>query len=366
MKVLHINSNYDRTTLHQAMMNELDKLNENQVFVPTYDKACGVLEVGKNVVVSECFRKYDRFFFYYKQKKIIREAERLFSMEQFSLIHGYTLFTDGNVAYELHKKYGIPYVVAVRSTDVKAFFKYRPHLRGRGVKILRNAAAVFFLSAPYRDEVLERFVPQKYREEILKKVHIIPNGIDPYWFTRGQVHKRPRGKELRLVFAGSITQRKNIPTAARSCDELRKRGYDATLTVIGKVLDPAIAQKLSELPYVKMLPPMTKEQLADAYLQQDVFLMPSRRETFGLVYSEAMSQGLPVIYSKGEGFDGQFPEGVVGYGVRCDDVIGIADRIENILEEYEAMSMRCVEKSRVFRWEAFAADYYDIYKEFAE
>ena len=361
MKVLHINSNYDRTTLHQAMMNELDKLCENHVFVPTYDKYCGVIEVGSNVVVSECFKKNDRFLFYYKQRKIISEAERIFPIKQFDLIHAYTLFTDGNVAYELHKRYGIPYVVAVRSTDVKAFFMYRPHLRGRGIKILRNAAAVFFLSVPYRDEVIEHFVPKRYRVDISKKVHIIPNGIDPFWFTRGWEHKRPEGRALRLVFAGSITPRKNIPTAALSCSVLRERGYEANLTVIGKVLDEGIAKELSALPYVKCYPPMRKEELAEAYMQQDIFVMPSRKETFGLVYSEAMSQGLPVIYSKGEGFDGQFPEGIVGYGVESNDAYGIADAIEKILGEYETMSQRCLEKSKVFRWEGFASEYCDIY-----
>ena len=29
--------------------------------------------------------------------------------------------------------------------------------------------------------------------------------------------------------------------------------------------------------------------------------MPSKHETFGLVYAEAMTQGLPVIYTKNEG-----------------------------------------------------------------
>ena len=46
--------------------------------------------------------------------------------------------------------------------------------------------------------------------------------------------------------------------------------------------------------------------------------MPSRYETFGLVYGEAMSQGLPIIYSKGQGVDGYFKEGTVGYGVVSD------------------------------------------------
>lgn len=40
--------------------------------------------------------------------------------------------------------------------------------------------------------------------------------------------------------------------------------------------------------------------------------MPSHKETFGLVYAEAMSQGLPIIYTKNQGFDGQFPDGYVG------------------------------------------------------
>ena len=43
--------------------------------------------------------------------------------------------------------------------------------------------------------------------------------------------------------------------------------------------------------------------------------MTSLGESFGLTYAEAMSQGVPVIYSKGQGFDGQFKEGVVGYHV---------------------------------------------------
>jgi len=47
--------------------------------------------------------------------------------------------------------------------------------------------------------------------------------------------------------------------------------------------------------------------------------MPSITETFGLVYAEALSQGLPVLYTRGQGFDRQFEEGEVGYAVDCFD-----------------------------------------------
>ena len=51
-----------------------------------------------------------------------------------------------------------------------------------------------------------------------------------------------------------------------------------------------------------------KDKLQAVYAQNSIFAMPSLAETFGLVYVEAMSQGLSVLYTKGEGIDGLFEE----------------------------------------------------------
>lgn len=362
MKVLHINANYCGTTLHQAMMDELDGLCDNAVFVPTHDAACGVVKIGDNVSVCQCFRKWDRAVFSYKQRKILRALQTRYDVGNFDLLHAYTLFTDGNVAYKLHKKYGIPYVVAVRSTDI-IFFKYRPHLRGRGMEILRNASAVFFLSATYRDQLIERYVPPKYQAALLKKVHILPNGIDEFWFCNGQSHAAPKKNPLRLIFAGRIDRNKNLTTSAKACELLRQRGYDAQLTAVGPVTDASILEELRGLEYVTFLPKMGKEALAQIYRKQDIFVMPSHFESFGLVYAEAMSQGLPVIYTRGQGFDKQFPEGTVGYAVDSKKPEEIVSAIEAILEDYEPMSARCVENSRVFRWSHFVQEYHQIYRQ---
>jgi glycosyltransferase involved in cell wall biosynthesis len=61
---------------------------------------------------------------------------------------------------------------------------------------------------------------------------------------------------------------------------------------------------------------MPKEKLLNNYRNSDIFIMPSYNETFGLVYIEAMSQGLPIIYTQNEGVDGYFKEGSVGYSVK--------------------------------------------------
>lgn len=152
MKVLHINSNYTLTTLHQSMIESLQENGgiDSRVFMATYDKSLGVISPNENVCVCECFSRWNRLFFDYKQMKIRRAAERSFQVADFDLIHAYTLFTDGNCARKLARKHGIPYVVAVRNMDVNSFLRLMPHLRGRGVQIMRDAYAVFFLSEAYR------------------------------------------------------------------------------------------------------------------------------------------------------------------------------------------------------------------------
>lgn len=89
--------------------------------------------------------------------------------------------------------------------------------------------------------------------------------------------------------------------------------------------------------------------------------MPSKHETFGLVYAEAMSQGLPVIYTRGQGFDGQFEEGEVGYSVQYDSAEEIVDRIKEILNNYKTISNNCVEKVDRFDWDEIARKYIEIY-----
>ena len=362
--VLHINCNYIGTTLHQLMIEHLDALGySNQVFVPTYDKKIAVIEPNNNVCVSECFRKWDRLIFDYKQKKIRKGLEAHITVDDFDLIHAYTLFTDGNCARKLSRKHGMPYVVAVRNTDVNNFFRLMPHLRSRGVQIMRDAAAVFFLSESYRKQVFEKYIPKKYWDEIEKKTHIIPNGIDAFWFENAPApEKMIDGKAIKLVYAGRIDKNKNIPTTQKAMEILRKQGYNVVLSVVGKIQDEREFQIIRKDPFTTYYPAMPKEKLIEIYRDSDIFVMPSFTESFGLVYAEAMSQGLPVVYSKGQGFDNQFPEGTVGYHVAADSPEDVAEGIEKIIHSFDAIRERTVISARKFNWYDISKRYVEIYQ----
>lgn len=368
MRILHINCNYIGTTLHQLMIEKLDTLGvENEVFVPTYDRNTAVIKPNDNVYVSECFSKWNRVLFDLKQYKIIKAVEEHYDITSFDLIHAYTLFTDGNVARKLSEKYGIPYVVAVRNTDVNVFFKKMLYLRKRGERVLLQAKHVFFLSKTYQKTVLERYISKTNIVNVERKSVMIPNGIDNFWFENKFVDKnidrivdRLRKKQLRIIYVGGIDKNKNISTTCRAIDILRAQGWSVSFLIVGKIKDNSVYNAIKD--YVDYYTPRQKEELLELYRQSDIFVMPSYTETFGLVYAEAMSQGLPVIYSRGQGFDGQFCDGLVGYSVDANDSGELARKVLECVDHYCELSGNAERLVSKFDWEKICQEYKTVYK----
>lgn len=368
MKILHINCNYLSTTLHQNMVRRLNLVGvHNNVFVPIHNSSNQVIKPDDYVYVSHCFNKWDRIWFKRKQKKILKSLESTVSeLDEFDCIHAYTLFTDGNCAWLLSRKYNIPYVVAIRNTDVNVFLKYMVHLRRQGVQILLDAKAVFFLSDTYEKLVFEKYIPSRYHNIIKKKSYLIPNGIDDFWHCNifrerdyEAIKERIKQKELKIIFVGRIESNKNIYTTVSAIQMLIDIGWKIDFFIIGAIEDNNYYNKIKK--YVKYIPPQSKESLISYYREADVFVMPSIHETFGLVYAEAMSQGLPVLYTRGQGFDNQFAEGEVGYSVCATKKKDIANKLIKITDNYQKISQMCLEKVKKFRWDFICEKYSQIY-----
>jgi glycosyltransferase involved in cell wall biosynthesis len=65
----------------------------------------------------------------------------------------------------------------------------------------------------------------------------------------------------------------------------------------------------------------------------DLFALPSWDEAFGLVYTEAMAQGTPVVAGKGEGPQDFIEDGVSGYLVPVRDPVALAGIIAQVLDD---------------------------------
>lgn len=369
LEVLHVNCNYMDSWLHQTMIDELNaKGIENKVFVPVYKREGHVVLPKDYVNVAVCFKKWDRILYQYKQSKIYNELRNDYKFEKFSILHAYTAFTDGNVTRRLAKEYGLPYVVAVRNTDVNNFFKYMPHLRSIGVSVLKDAKAVFFLSSKYMEQTIGQYIPKILREEIREKSYIIPNGIDDFWHNNlylpeGNVrHKRIiSDKKIRLIYAGGIDKNKNVLLTVDAIKLLKREGWNVEFTIVGKVKSSREFSKLKKYDFIHYIEPQPKEKLIKIYRENDIFVMPSHTESFGLVYGEAISQGLPVVYTRGQGFDGQFKDGLVGYPTSDVDAVELKNTIIKIANNYETIARDIALYSSKFKWDDICKQYLSVY-----
>ena len=166
-----------------------------------------------------------------------------------------------------------------------------------------------------------------------------------------------------MLHVGTVSRRKNILKTIEAIKILIEKGYNAEFTIIGKIYDARIYNKVKKYDFLKYLTHKPHNELIKFYRENDIFVMPSITETFGLVYLEAMSQGLPVIYTKEQGFDGQFDEGTVGFSVDCFDAKDIANRIIDIIDNYEMLSNNCIRNVNRFGWKNIAQKYNDLYTE---
>ena len=360
--VLYINGNYPHHSLHGELVSKLADLgNDITVFVPMRGRElegkyrCD--HPGVEVIYCDCLRSLDRVFFIHKIRKIAREIEKRIDLKQINCILAGTVYSDGGVAYLLHRKYGIPFSVAARETDVTYQMKWRPYLNGFVKHLLGRASKLVFLSPAYK-KYFDRFDSNQ------DKCVIIPNAVNDYWFQESQGERRIHNPAS-LIFVGEISKRKNVGTAIMAVAELKNSGFLTVFHIVGSGDEEencrALAKRLGVENQVFFHGWQNdKEKIKEFYDQADIFVMPSHRETFGTVYVEALSQGLPIIYTKGQGIDGYFEQGEVGYSCDPNDKRDIKEAIIHIIDNYESISGMCISASKRFQWKEVSSQYNDV------
>ena len=370
MKLLHLCCNYAGSGLYRELFEKIHRPGIGQVvYVPVRRK----MEIGMNasdlvpVTYSPLLKKWHRVLYKCKINALAKDIQCRFDMQHMSVVHAHTLFSDGGVAYLLNKKYGTRYLVTIRNTDLNVFMKWKPYLIPFACKIMANAERVIFISRAYQKSFLNK-LPARSRGEIQCKSTVIANGVHPFWLDhRVEFKKKPQPGKLNLIQIGKLSKNKNVSTSIKVVSALNKNGMDVKLKLVGEGRQKkklyelckslAVVERVVFHGYVQ-----EKTILRDLLRASDVLLMPSRAETFGLVLLEAMSQGLPVVYTKGEGFDGNFEEGRVGFSVKWNDINGITDAVKKIIEDYMAMSKNCIGEVQNFNWNQIACQFVTIYQ----
>jgi glycosyltransferase involved in cell wall biosynthesis len=381
LHVLHIANSFGGTAVYSNLILALDRLGIRQtVFVPLNPKNRDrmgsqpiALSVPDSIIIySIALKWYHRYLYNDKINIIKNEIEDKVDIESVNLMHAGLFCSDGAVAYELNKTYQIPYIVAVRNTDVNTYYKKMFWKRSYFHTILEKSKNIIFLSPQYKQTLLNVLKHKRIVNIDLKSI-VIPNGVDSFYLENRVLVTKNINKPIRIVYAGAFNKGKNIYEVILGLDKLIQKGFKIHFSIIGRGLrfrkeDENYVNRIIELAenrdWVEIMDSKPKEELKKVFEKSDIFVMPSIPETFGLVYVEALSQGLPIIYAKGQGFDGYYSDKNIGYGVNPSDINDIADKIEFIIKNFDQVSLNISQLNlkEDFSWEKISEHYLKLYK----
>lgn len=363
MNICHICSNFDDFFV-DFMNEQQDSGVDFQVFCFRAKDRYFARPKAPNLDLRFNFKNWQRYIFFLKEALVYKDFVKLYNHNEFDLYHAHTLFTNGYLAYKMNKKTNKPYIVAVRDTDLNVFFKKRIFLRPVGLRILKNASRIAFISRNYLEEMLEKYIPVKYHEEFRNKSIIVPNGINNFYHTNSLLQNKNilNNKTVKIITVGFVSNRKNQINVAKAIKKLINDGYQIKYEVVGKPQDIKVENRLKKYNFVERTSFLDKENLIKKYREAHIFVMPSITETFGLTYIEAMSQGLPIIYSKEQGIDGYFENGLVGYSVNPLNIEEIANCIIKVINNYDYFASNAFNTSSFFKWEDIIDKYVNTYE----
>ena len=160
---------------------------------------------------------------------------------------------------------------------------------------------------------------------------------------------------LRVLFAGSMTQRKGLADVFAAMKLLRRR--DVELVVMGSPVAPLEFYR-SELPDFHYEPPRPHGQVLELMQRCHVLVLPSLVEGRALVQQEAMACGLPLIVTPNAGGDDLIEEERTGFLVPIRSPESIAERLAWLADHRDAlpeMNAAARRKAASYTWESYGA-----------
>lgn len=178
----------------------------------------------------------------------------------------------------------------------------------------------------------------------------------------------PSGKDIHLLFVGIDPVRKGFPIAVDTVAQLNRRDPKRhyILDVVG--LSEAEGIEGDDIVFHGLLDknkPDQEDKLREFYRKSDLFILPTRMDTIGIVFLEAASYGLPILTCRTGGVPEYVIDGEMGYCLDLDaDGTAFADKAMELIDhpdKYEYISQRAVERIKLeFNWNRWGEQVADI------
>ncbi len=199
----------------------------------------------------------------------------------------------------------------------------------------------------------------------IKSDIVIPNGVDTDLFRYAPITKK------NVLFIGRFSKEKGIDLLPDITEKVMNI-EDATITLL---VPFSVLPKSLEVIYNKILEyqkkykdrvkiitkPIEQSHIANLYKNCQVYIQPSKYESFGLCIIEAMATGRPVVAFK----VGGIPQVIGDSGVVVNDKKSFLSKIEELIKNRELcqnIGERACARAKTFEWDTIAKKTINFYK----
>jgi glycosyltransferase involved in cell wall biosynthesis len=193
-------------------------------------------------------------------------------------------------------------------------------------------------------------LPPAMREE--KRCLVAEFGSPPRNLDAARRSSQNSGK-LRVLFAGSLTQRKGLADVFAAMKLLKRQ--DVELIVMGSPIAPMefYRSQYKDFTYMSTRPHHEVLQLMQSC---DVLVLPSLAEGRALVQQEALANGLPLIITKNTGGEDLIVPGETGFLVPIRSPDKIAEKISWLADHRDSlpgMRLAAIKKADEYPWQRY-------------
>lgn len=247
------------------------------------------------------------------------------------LVHVATEGPLGFSALRMAHRLGIPVTSSLHTN----FHTYMTHYRMgwlaepamRYLRWFHNQTALTFIPTDQQAFAL--------RDLGFERLTVLGRGVDTRLFNPNQrddslrahwmqlADSKPLREPMVALHVGRLAAEKNLNLLIETFNAMRVSRPDLVAVVVGD--GPERARLEGALPWVLFVGMKRGDALARHYASADVFVFPSKSETFGNVVLEAMASGLSCISFNYAAGCRLIQHGVNGYLADCDDEAGFID-----------------------------------------